>query len=903
MTSILSLAKDTFKATLFCQLLSARLLITYILFWYSIPFSVFANYHSGKSHLESKNFNITKGVLNNLKLENIITSNSLDSERNSIDNEKKGTPSETLFNFKPKFAKKFEDPSPNKCYILSMSGGGARGSFSSGLLNGIAMLYRYHGVKLRWDVVSGISIGSFNTVWNQFYHAGHSSHFSLEAASVWKYLTHKNVHDCKKSLSDNAPNFILKAFLRNKDLRNYFCSSYPMVVFIRHLTQNRKRFKGSHWNALAYHFQSSMPYFFNEEIPRALIQHAIRASSSFPIILQPTEISGIGTFADGGMSKSIDIRNAIHRCFQTGKAKTDKDIVIDIVTTSYTSNEYFTVFDPNLAPTMLKFFEWYFYFFALSEAIQEYEIVQSIKRYPNIQFRHFISHLNRQDSIINDIGPFDFVPEYTTKSLLDGLESGFYNSTQFKDIWRPLERDVLPKSDWRLFNRNEVTVPELNGGRVSDPDVDSFVEFPSLKNIPSSPSIINEFLESSDKFSDLKRKLPDQTVLDIQEFIVELHSNIISLRFIEYLRELSRIRDDILMQISESDNYQARRSQFLRAKSASCKTEDSFCNTFGPKEDTREAQSRLLNGKPFFQVSRNVLRSISDSFLYSITVRSALIKSYSKLKNRRLLNKEKMFRGIFDKAFLEFQGFKAQLEKLYDDYDLLMEPLNKVYLKMLKLTEHCNFESRKIPIMFPFLEGEEFRDPIWAPSHEYNELLEAEFKESTLNLLRQLYPSKNWTEKLPKKLSERSSRIRNWMRYKKKLIFHISKANSPESLCWMNHPEILEIISELKSLMKDISNLKVEHYRLVGKITNTQLAIINLGVVSRQYSAELELLFRKKYSDTMYEIEEIFQKTTSNYDDSDISSDFLGGISPETEFQTIKNEILNKISNLNAINF
>ncbi|TRY53188.1 Patatin-like phospholipase domain containing protein [Cryptosporidium tyzzeri] len=935
MVPILKHALFTLKAPLYFQLLPARLLITYILFWYSIPFLVFANnYNLGKSqnnqcndilninltkitnHITKKNNNTNPTIQqNNLmnfgsyhyennhqlgKFETDLNANHDNSTYKVID----GAPSETLFNLKPKFSEKFEDSSPSKCYILTVSGGGAKGSFSAGLINGLAFIYRYHGIKLRWDVTSGVSIGTLNTIWSQFYHVGQSTHFSTEGASIWNNFTHKNVHDCKKTLSKNATLFIFRAITEGKKLPNYLCSTYPMLIFMRHLLQNRKRFKGPKWNALAYHFKSALSYYFNEEAPRSIIPSIIRSSSAFPLVLEPAEISGIGIFGDGAISKTIDLRGAVHRCLQSGKAKTDKDIVIDVITTSFTNNEFHSIIDPIYSKTMLESLYWFFNFYSFTETYQQYEIVQTIRRYPNVQFRHILSYLDDKDSIVNKMGLLDFVKSDVFESLNDGIKSGFYNSTMFKDFWSPVIRDITPHTDWKPYGDNNIIIPNQDF-KVSNPDTDAFVEFPKLKNKPYSLPTIFEFMSSTTKVLDDNNN-NNNNLLDheIQKFILELHQNILSIRFLENVREFIRQRDDELLYIDEELNYKIRSQKYFRynghiyKNQLKTRSNNNTVDKDSPsEEESSDVFSTSINSIPFFKASRNQIISISNFFNYSLTIQSRFIKKHSKFKYRKLLQKEKELRKPLFASFKYFTKKKNELEQLYAEYDNLMLPLNKVYVLLLKLTKGCGKDIRKIPLMFPFLEGEDTKNIIWAPSKEYDAFV-VKFKKSTLELLSEIYPSINWTLNLPDRLAERPSRTRNWNNYKKKLLNHLYSNGGQEVSCWANNPNMLEIITEIKDLTKDISVLKVRHHELITEITNNQILITSSGVHPRKYSANLEMLFRKNFIRNLHDIEEIFHKTSHDGCDSEISNDYLSGFKPDEELRSIKEQFLRRFKDL-----
>ncbi|KAJ1606568.1 putative signal peptide-containing secreted protein [Cryptosporidium canis] len=937
MATLFKSAISALRASFLFQMLSTRTILTYILFWYFIPFVVIAdscNLEESKQGQSPSILNISNptsanhtaqespapGLYNSRQGDlgaHVNGSNewskpdfniSLDGAQNqTYYNVVRGAPNDVLFNLKPKFANKLEDSSPSKCYIVSVSGGGAKGSFSSGLLNGLAFIYRYHGIKLRWDVASGVSIGSLATSWTQFYHLGQSAHFSTEGAASWKIFTHKNVHNCKSTLSKNAPMFIFRLINEGKRLPSYLCSTYPMLVYLRHLIQNRKRFKGVKWNALAYHYKNALPYFFNEEISRSLIPSVIRSSSSFPIVLEPTEIPGLGTFSDGGLKRAIDLHHSIHRCLQSGKAKSEKDIVIDIITTSYLSQEPAPVYDPEQSGTMLELISWFYYYYTFSQTYLQYEITQVIRRYPNIQFRHILSYADKEDSIVNRMGLMDFDNGVIQQSLNDGLESGFYNTTVYKDVWKQVDRNITPSKDWEPYGGHQLVIPNPSP-QVSNPDSDAFIEFPTLEDLPYRPSPIFQFIASELRMlrssQSAPRSSPETVDRETQAFFLELHKNILAIRFLENVREFIREREDDLLYIDEKKTELDRRRR-SRANRPDRKNRLRPQHNLGanggsgseeyPNNTCRDS----IISKPFFRASRHQLGTVSEGFAYSEAVRARFINNHTNLKYNKLVREEKKVRRPLAAAHARFIEKKRELEELYEEYDSLMAPLNRVYSSMLQLTASCGPDSGKIPIMFPFLEGEDSKNLIWAPAEEY-EALNVGFKKSTLELLSEMYPSVDWFSRLPERLPERPSRIRNWNLYKKGLLSHLRYSQGEEILCWARNPDMMKIISEIKELTTDISSLKVKHFELMTEITNAQLVIPLLGVISKYYSASVELLFRKNFARNLLEVEDIFHKTSHTKNGPELSNEHLSGFTSEEEIQTIREEALRKMGNIEA---
>ncbi|KAL7066668.1 patatin-like phospholipase family protein [Cryptosporidium serpentis] len=807
------------------------------------------------------------------------------------------TITDSLFNLNPTFEKPYQDASPSKCYILSTSGGGARGSFSAGLIHGLSLLYRYHSRKLRWDVFSGVSIGSLNTYWSQFYMQGQEVHTSTESASVWENFSYKNVHNCKSTIFKNIPKWLFRLLKNGTRAKGYLCSSYPMLLFMRHLTQSRPRYKERYWSAVAYSYNLTLPYFFNEEMPIGLLPSIIRTGSSYPGFFPPADLPGLGIFGDGGLSRLLDIRNAIHRCFQSGKAKTDKDIVIDIVSTSYISHEHF----PSMkVPTTVSMFEgigWYFNRYSGVSTFQQYEIVQALRRYPNIKFRHFLSHLDAPNSIIHKINLFDFIPDLLKTSLWEGIHSGFYNATTLKDFWKSIEIHNTPEASWKIYGDARINLPN-SASEVSNPDTDAYVEYPSLKEIEYSVSPTVEFINQSNMQSSMNE---DAEIEEVQfnhnynhnytQFdesrlinnIIELHRNLLVFRYIENIREFVRERDEVIMRRSENMD---------------------LSHNIGLKKDFSDE----IESIPFFKPSRLYLYNIEGAISYANIVKKSFYSRFnSKLKFRKMKRSEAKIRKLsLDIAIKIYNYYHQKLLSLYNEYNVLMEPLNNIHLTLFDWTKNCanskqNKRSSKgrasqIPLLYPFIEGKDGFSLIWAP---YRENLE--FKEMMIHLMKVRYPNIVW--KNPPDIQPEQTRRPIWNKYKLSMIRYLK--NREQTHCWMSHPKSQEYFNLIETKLPKIREIQKKHEVLINTVTNYQILICRAGMMSRYYTAQSERIIRKNFIYGIDLVESIFLKTSSN-DLSLQNNNFdLAGHTEKSQFErlywTIKQETENPSNTANFL--
>jgi predicted acylesterase/phospholipase RssA len=74
------------------------------------------------------------------------------------------------------------------CRILSLSGGGAHGSFQGGVLN------KLHDRGKKWDIITGVSVGSLNGMMIGMYSQDNQSEGMKLIHDVWMNITTLNVY-------------------------------------------------------------------------------------------------------------------------------------------------------------------------------------------------------------------------------------------------------------------------------------------------------------------------------------------------------------------------------------------------------------------------------------------------------------------------------------------------------------------------------------------------------------------------------------------------------------------------------------------------------------------------------------------------------------------------------------
>lgn len=194
------------------------------------------------------------------------------------------------------------------CRILSLSGGGAHGAFQGGVLN------KLHDSGKRWDIITGISVGSLNGMMLGMFRPQDQQKGMDLITTVWLNITSSDVYRWNwdplydQSLLDNSA--------LNKTI-NTLAVQYGGIA-------QRDIIIGS------VNLNTGMLRLFNRTELNSPKRSSdiVMASSSIPLIFPPRFLDG-NYYVDGGTFSNELIRPAIQYCRDHGYA--DVDITIDII--------------------------------------------------------------------------------------------------------------------------------------------------------------------------------------------------------------------------------------------------------------------------------------------------------------------------------------------------------------------------------------------------------------------------------------------------------------------------------------------------------------------------------------------------------------------------------------------
>ncbi len=181
------------------------------------------------------------------------------------------------------------------CRILALSGGGAHGSFQAGVIK------KLHDTGHQWDVITGISSGSLNSIILALYYPKDQQYAVNTMELIWNCITQKDVYTKNwdplfdQSIYDNAPlNFTVHKYISEiggKIKRNIIIGAVEM--------------------------NTGRMILFDQRNMTTLndVVNIVMSSASAPIVFPPRLYNG-KYYVDGGLFSNELIVPGIHYCLE-----------------------------------------------------------------------------------------------------------------------------------------------------------------------------------------------------------------------------------------------------------------------------------------------------------------------------------------------------------------------------------------------------------------------------------------------------------------------------------------------------------------------------------------------------------------------------------------------------------
>jgi predicted acylesterase/phospholipase RssA len=215
----------------------------------------------------------------------------------------------------------------NKCYVMSLSGGGAKGAFEAGVVSGL--INKTSPAERQWQYFTGISAGSILTGGSHLFSIGQEAELGdFLMASI---LDFTNGPDGDHVYSDwPSPAMELT--------ESGFENSTALLGTLERTLATRPAGNRKFVISSCVDMTGELHTWDEKDIQNAdgspnmtKLARFIRASAAIPGIFQTVEIDGT-VYSDGSTVMGSNVFSAINRCIAAGYS--EENIVMDVVTTA-----------------------------------------------------------------------------------------------------------------------------------------------------------------------------------------------------------------------------------------------------------------------------------------------------------------------------------------------------------------------------------------------------------------------------------------------------------------------------------------------------------------------------------------------------------------------------------------
>jgi predicted patatin/cPLA2 family phospholipase len=199
-----------------------------------------------------------------------------------------------------------------KCRLLALQGGGDKESYQAGALH--ALVYSLPSEETQWDIITGISAGSLNTLGMSSFKQGEEKQAVEFILKLWRNI---------KSWKD-----IYKRWAFPLMKKSGIYNNAPLKEFLKSTMEGRKVERKIIIGAVdliegEYKTWDETSLKSNEDLISAVL-----SSASVPAVF-PFQSYDNGHFVDGGVNVGVDLLTGINKCFEMGFE--EKDIIVDTI--------------------------------------------------------------------------------------------------------------------------------------------------------------------------------------------------------------------------------------------------------------------------------------------------------------------------------------------------------------------------------------------------------------------------------------------------------------------------------------------------------------------------------------------------------------------------------------------
>mmetsp|Transcript_5174 Transcript_5174/g.12217 ORF Transcript_5174/g.12217 Transcript_5174/m.12217 type:complete len:329 (-) Transcript_5174:77-1063(-) len=272
----------------------------------------------------------------------------------------------------------FATASAAPCYALAFSGGGDKGAFEAGAVQGL--VNRLPEAERQWDIMTGISAGSILASAGALFDKG-------DEVAMAQFMIDSVTNFTQKSVFKQWLPFGVLTGLDKSGLVN----TEPLYETLVGVLSSRPRGNRNFTIGATRDATGTLLRFTESDVVNTS-QWAthIRASAAIPGLFDSVEIDG-ASYSDGGCVLGVDIFAAVTRCQAAGAA--DSEITVDVISTGgEKSVKTWTPADDTSFDLLVRGLDLQRYNQQMSD------IFDACKAYPYINWRYYIEPTTRLPS-------------------------------------------------------------------------------------------------------------------------------------------------------------------------------------------------------------------------------------------------------------------------------------------------------------------------------------------------------------------------------------------------------------------------------------------------------------------------------------------------------------------------
>jgi len=204
-----------------------------------------------------------------------------------------------------------------KCYALVISGGGVRGAYEMGVIKGL--VENLPPEEIQWDVLSGISAGSLNSVLISKFPKGQEKDMVKAGLDLWANVKQGDVYK-------DWPLGLFEGLLFKSGIYDVTPLYDTFRKIYKGATPQRKMTTGSVDANTGWFQRYTEAEFFNKGAENFF--KSVVSSASIPAVFEHVSYDK-RVLVDGGTMINLDIGGAVERCREI--VKDQKDIIVDVV--------------------------------------------------------------------------------------------------------------------------------------------------------------------------------------------------------------------------------------------------------------------------------------------------------------------------------------------------------------------------------------------------------------------------------------------------------------------------------------------------------------------------------------------------------------------------------------------